>query len=217
MKYLHWLVLILAIAPAGAIGQDSDQEMWLDQAFTFRLNRKTSLRLLAFERFDKNITDLFISDIQVGVGYQALPWLAVTPSYGHAWNNTSNANASYENRTAAEIIVGTIVNRWRPVVRTHLEGKYLKDQRGFFRLRLRPGIQYALRPSSRFAPAFMVENEFIFDNRALHYKRNRIRAGVPFRAAEHLSLTPYFMVESTKLPTLWDHDKILGLTMSWDY
>jgi Protein of unknown function (DUF2490) len=214
---LAWLAALMLLSSVHAYSQGMDNELWLDQNLSVRLSPKTSLQIKFAERADQGASDLFQVYGQVGVAFQVKPWLAIAPVFRHDRHDPFDPNARYENRPLVDIITHRPRGALRPILRTRIEGRFFENQDGFLSFRLRPGFDYRLPSKSRLQPGLFMDDEIFYDTRADTLNRNRLRAGVSFRVNQHFSLRPYYMLESIRLPALWDHDNIWGLSLYWRY
>ena len=211
------LAALILLVCAQVSAQSVDNELWLDQNLSVRLLPKTSLQMKFAERADQGASHLFQVFGQVGVSFQVKPWLAIAPIFRHDRDDPFDPNARYENRPLMDIITHRPRGALQPILRTRIEGRFFEKQAGFLSLRLRPGFDYRLPSKSRLQPGLFVDDEIFYDTRADTLNRNRLRAGASFRVNEHFSFRPYYMLESVRLPGLWDDDNIWGLSLFWRY
>jgi hypothetical protein len=211
------LVGLILLSPIHTRAQGVDNELWLDQILALRLSPKTSLQLRLTERADQGASHLFQMYGQVGVAIQAKPWLVIAPLFRHDRHDPFDPDARYENRPLLDVTVRRPQGALQPILRTRFEGRFIEGQDGFLSIRIRPGLVYTLPLKSRLRPGLLVDDEFFYDTRADTLNRNRLRAGVLLRVNEHFSLRPYYMLESVRLPRLWDDDNIWGLSLFWRY
>jgi hypothetical protein len=211
------LVGLILLSPIHTRAQGVDNELWLDQILALRLSPKTSLQLRLTERADQGASHLFQMYGQVGVAIQAKPWLVIAPLFRHDRHDPFDPDARYENRPLLDVTVRRPQGALQPILRTRFEGRFIEGQDGFLSIRIRPGLVYTLPLKSRLRPGLLVDDEFFYDTRADTLNRNRLRAGVLLRVNEHFSLRPYYMLESIRLPGLWDDDNIWGLSLFWRY
>jgi hypothetical protein len=211
------LVGLILLSPIHTRAQGVDNELWLDQILALRLSPKTSLQLRLTERADQGASHLFQMYGQVGVAIQAKPWLVIAPLFRHDRHDPFDPDARYENRPLLDVTARRPQGALQPILRARFEGRFIEGQDGFLSIRIRPGLVYTLPLKSRLRPGLLVDDEFFYDTRADTLNRNRLRAGVLLRVNEHFSLRPYYMLESVRLPRLWDDDNIWGLSLFWRY
>jgi hypothetical protein len=211
------LVGLILLSPIHTRAQGVDNELWLDQILALRLSPKTSLQLRLTERADQGASHLFQMYGQVGVAIQAKPWLVIAPLFRHDRHDPFDPDARYENRPLLDVTARRPQGALQPILRARFEGRFIEGQDGFLSIRIRPGLVYTLPLKSRLRPGLLVDDEFFYDTRADTLNRNRLRAGVLLRVNEHFSLRPYYMLESIRLPGLWDDDNIWGLSLFWRY
>jgi hypothetical protein len=211
------LAALILLSSVHAYSQGVDNELWLDQNLSVSFSPRTSLQIKFAERANQGASDLFQVYGQVGVAFQVKPWLAVAPVFRHDRHDPFDPNARYENRPLLDITARRPKGALRPILRTRFEGRFFEGQDGFLSIRLRPGFDYAPPVKSRLRPGLLLDNEIFYDARADTLNCNRLRAGITFRVNQHFSLLPYYMLESIRLPGLWDHDSIWGLSLFWRY
>jgi hypothetical protein len=200
-------------APAWA--QDWDQELWLDQRFSFSLSRMTFARVRFLQGANDNVSHLFNAFVEVNVGFHVRPWLTLMPGFRHDRINPLGQTASHENRPQLAAILHRQWGRWRPNVRFMLEGRFLADEPGFLRFLPQPGLEYALS-SYRDRPVVLyLTNEFAFDTRTDRYSRNRLQMGISLPATSNFSIVPTYMIESIRTSGPWDQDNVWGLSLWW--
>ena len=205
--------LVLLAQPASAQGWD--KEFWLDQRFSFSLSPKTFLMLRFSEKANQNVSRLFETYVELDVGFHAKPWLTVMPGFFHFRTDPFQSNARFENRPQLAILLHTRRGRWRPNLRSTLEGRFLQDDPGFLRFLFSPGVEYNLSTYRDRPLVFVLTNEFGFDSRSGRFSRDRFQAGISLPATNRFSIFPYYLIESNRLPGLWDHDNIWGLSLWW--
>ncbi|MFQ5818146.1 MAG: DUF2490 domain-containing protein [Terriglobia bacterium] len=204
-------------AASSVAAQEVDNELWIDQNFSFTLSPRTALRLQHVNRFDENVSNFATSFLQVGVRFKVRSWLSLTPWFRHLRANPFDANSRFENRLLLDAGFATRRGRWHPNLRARFERRFIEAQKAFFRFRIRPGVQYKLPVRWQRRPALDFANELSYDTRADRLNRNRFRVGILLPATAKFSLRPYYMVESNRLPTRWDHDNIWGVSLYWNF
>ena len=210
--------LILActiLFPRPAAAQDWDQELWLDQRFSFGLSRMTFARVRLLQGANDNVSHLFNTFVEVNVGFHVRPWLTLMPGFRHDRVNPLGRVSSHENRPQFATIFQTQWGRWKPNLRFLFEGRFLPNEPGFLRFLPQPGVEYTLS-SYRDRPVVLYfTNEFAFDSRTGRFSRNRFQVGFSLPAARSFSIVPSYMIESIRAPGLWDHDNVWGLSLWW--
>ena len=102
-------------------------------------------------------------------------------------------------------------------MRAAVEGRFLRDVPGFVRFLLRPGVEYSLATYRDRPLIFFLTNEFAVDSRTGHFSRNQLQAGISLPATRRFSINPYYLIESNRLPEVWDHDNIWGVSFWWRF
>lgn len=194
--------------------------LWLDQTISLRLSANRSLELEFHQRLDDNASHLFDVFGQFGIGFRPRPWLLVIPSYRHE-RYPSNRTTSYENRFLLNVTLATQRGNWRPILRTLMEERLPENRVASTRLRFRPAIEYTLPVHGSRRPVLVVSNEFFavpgvnsFENGGW-FTQNRLQAGVRFPLADCFSIRPYYMRQSVNLPTRWDSNGIVGISLAF--
>jgi hypothetical protein len=195
--------------------------LWLDQGISTPLSANKSLDLEFHERLDEGGSNLFEYFAQGGVAFRLKPWFTLTPIYRYQ-RFPGNPAISYENRLQLNLTLSTSRGRWRPVLRTLIEGRFPDDRQASARLRFRPGFEYTLPIHVARPPALVVNNEFFlvpwynpFANGGSSYTQNRFQAGVRLPVTESFSVRPYYLVQSVNLPAGWDTNEILGISLAF--
>jgi len=208
-----FLVCLIFTWPAPA--QDWDQELWLDQRFSFSLSRMTFARIRFLQGANDNVSRLFNAFVEVNVGFHVRPWLTLMPGFRHDRLDPFGQIPRYEHRPQLAAIFQTNWGRWRPNLRLQFEGRFLRHEAGFLRFLPQPGVEYALASYQDRPVAIYFTNEFAFDSRSDRYSRNRLQVGISLPATPNFSIVPTYMIESIHAPGLWDHDNIWGLSLWW--
>ena len=208
-------IVCLAILAQPAPAQDLDHELWLDQRFSFRLSPETFLRLRFFQGANRNVSHLFVTFVRLDIGFHVRPWLTLMPGFRHDRQDPFDQNSRFENRPQLTILMHARRGRWRPNLGAVFEGRFLQDEPGFVRFLLRPGVEYTLSTYKDRPLVFFLSNEFAFDSRADRFSRNRFQVGMSLPATPRFSIIPYYLIESNRLPDLWNHDNIWGLSLWW--
>ena len=209
------LCLVLLAPPAPA--QDRDQEIWIEQRFSYSLSQKTFLRFRLFQGANDNISHLFETFVQMDFGLHVRPWLTLMPGFLHDRQDPFGRNSRFENRPQLTIFLHTRRGRWRPNLRLTVEGRFLQQGPGFVRFLSQPSVEYVLSTYKARPLLLFLANEFAVDSRTSRFSRNRFQIGLSLPATEHFSIIPYYMSESNRLPELWDHDNIWGLILGWHF
>lgn len=219
---------ILAI-PARAQQQQEPEDpetekqigLWLDQGISTGLSANRSLDVEFHERFDEGASNLFEYFIQGGVAFRLRPWFTLIPIYRYQ-RFPGNPNIAYENRLQLNLTLSASRGRWRPIVRTLIEGRFPDNLPASARLRFRPGIEYTLPLRMTRRPALVVNNEsFIvpgnnpFANGGSSYTQNRFQVGVRFPITDSFSVRPYYLLQSVNLPAGWDTNEIFGVSLAF--
>jgi hypothetical protein len=92
--FVGFLILFARPAPA----QDWDQELWLDQRFSFRISRTAFARIRLLQGINDNASHLFNSFAELNVGFHVRPWLTLMPGFRHDRLNPFGQSSRHENR-----------------------------------------------------------------------------------------------------------------------
>ena len=95
--------------------------LWLDQGISADFSPDKSLELEFHERFDEGASNLFEYFFQGGVAFRPQRWLTVIPIYRYQ-RFPGNPRTAYENRLQLNATLSTTRGRWRPNLRTLIEG-----------------------------------------------------------------------------------------------
>ena len=213
------------VVPAGAQQQaeDPDDEkqigLWLDQGISADFSANRSLELEFHERFDEGASNLFDYFVQAGVAFRLRPWVTVLPSYRYE-RFTINPTTSYENRLLLNITLSRPRGPWQPNLRTLIEGRFPENRVASARFRFRPGINYTLPLRMTRRPVVVVSNEFFIVPGTNSFPiggtftQNRFQAGVRLPISDFFSIRPYYMLQSVNLPTGWESNSILGISIA---
>ena len=212
-----FLLSFMAFIAQPLWAQTRDREFWLDQRFSIRLSPESFLLLRLSEKASENISHLSETFVEMDVGFHVQPWLTVMLGFVHFRFDPFSEESRFENRPQLAIQAHTRWDRWRPNLRAAVEGRFPQDDSAFTRFLLTPGVEYALS-SYRDRPVVLwLTNEFAFDSRSDRFSRNRFQAGILLPASERFSVLPYYLIESNRLPALWDNDHALGLSLWWRF
>jgi hypothetical protein len=218
---------VLAIPAAGqqqVKPEDPEDEkgigLWLDQGVSTGLSANRSLDIEFHERLDEGASNLFEYFVQGGVAFRLRPWFTLIPIYRYQ-RFPANPAITYENRLQLNLTLSTSHGPWRPILRTLIEGRFPDDRAASLRLRFRPGIEYTLPIRTARQPVLVVNNEFFivpgynpFANGGSSYTQNRFQVGVRFPILSSFSVRPYYMLQSVDLPTGWDTNQIVGISLT---
>jgi len=195
--------------------------VWLDQGISTGLSANKSLDVEFHERFDEGASSLFEYFVQGGVAFRLRPWFTVIPIYRYQ-RYPGNPAISYENRAQLNLTLSTSHGLWRPTLRTLIEGRFPDDRPASARLRFRPGIEYTLPLRVSRRPVLVVSNEFFivpgynpFANGGSSYTQNRFQVGVRLPIADSFSVRPYYLLQSVNLPSGWDMNEIVGISLAF--
>jgi Protein of unknown function (DUF2490) len=216
--------LIASAQVQGQKPEDPEDEkqigLWLDQGISAPLSGNKSLEVEFHERFDEGGSNLFEYFVQAGVAFRPRPWLTLIPIYRYQ-QFPGNPSIAYENRLQFNITLSTARGAWRYNLRTLVEGRFPDDRPASARFRFRPGVDYTLPLRTTWRPTVVVNNEFFivpwynpFANGGSSYTQNRFQAGVRLPISNSLSVRPYYMLQSVNLPTGWDTNEIVGISLS---
>ena len=215
------------VVPARAQQQPEDPEddkqigLWLDQGVSTPLSSNKSLDVEFHERFDEGGANLYEYFVQGGVAFRLRPWLTVIPIYRYQ-RYPGNPNFSYENRLQLNLTLSKSWGPWRPNLRTLVEGRFPEDRSASGRLRFRPGIDYTLPFRMARPPVLVVSDEFFlvpgdnpFANGGSAFTQNRFQVGVRSPVTDSFSTRTYFLWQSVNLPTGWETNEIVGISLSF--
>ena len=192
--------------------------LWLDQAISAGLSSNSSLEFEFHERFDEGASNLYEYFFQGGLAFRLRPWLTLIPIYRYQ-RYPGNATTSYENRLQLNVTLSTTRGRWRPNLRMLTEGRFPENRVASARLRFRPGVDYTLPLRMTRPPAVVVSNEFFIVPGTNSFAsggsftQNRFQVGIRLPLANSFFIRPYFMLQSVNLPTRWETNRILGISL----
>jgi hypothetical protein len=199
---------------------DKQFGLWLDQGISIPFSTDKSVEVEFHERFDEGGSNLYEYFGQVGVGIRLRPWLLVIPIYRYQ-RYPSNLTIEYENRLQLNLTLSRSWGPWRPNFRTLIEGRFPDNRPASARLRFRPGVEYTLPFRTSVRPVLVVSNEFFFvpwsNSFAAGgaYTQNRFQVGVRFSITDSVSVRPYYLLQSVNLPTGWDTNEIIGISLGF--
>jgi Protein of unknown function (DUF2490) len=127
---------------------------------------------------------------------------------------------AYENRLQLNITLSTSRGRWRPNLRTLIEGRFPENRIASARIRFRPGVDYTLPIKVTRPPVLVVSNEFFIVpgtnsfSAGGAFTQNRFQIGIRLPVANSFSVRPYYMVQSVNLPAGWETNEIVGISLS---
>jgi hypothetical protein len=199
---------------------DKQIGLWLDQGISADLWANKSLEVEFHERLDEGASNLYEYFVQGGVAFRLRPWFTLIPIYRYQ-RYPGNPAIAYENRLQLNLTLSTSRGLWRYNLRTLIEGRFPDDRPASARIRFRPGIDYTLPFRMARRPVLVVNNEFFivpgynpFANGGSSYTQNRFQVGVRFPVADSFSVRPYYMLQSVNLPTGWDTNQIIGISVA---
>lgn len=193
--------------------------LWLDQGVSTGLSADKSLELEFYERFDEGASNLFEYFVQGGVAFRVRPWITVIPMYRYQ-RFPGNPSVEYENRLLLNVTLSRSKGPWRPIFRTLIEGRFPDNRAASARLRFRPGVDYKLPLRIPQSPVLVVNDEMFVvpGNNSFaaggSFTQNRFQAGVRLLLTDSLSVRPYYMLQSVNLPTGWDTNQIVGISLA---
>ena len=198
---------------------DKKLGLWLDQGISTGLTPGKSLEIEFHERFDEVISNLYEYFVQGGVAFRLRPWLTVTPLYRYQ-RFPGNPTIAYENRLLLNVTMSTSRGAWRPNLRTIFEGRFPDNRIASARFRFRPGVDYTLPFAVKRRPVLVVSNEFFVvpgtNSFAAggSFTQNRFQVGVRFPITDSFSIRPYYLLQSVNLPTGWETNEIIGISLT---
>jgi hypothetical protein len=227
-RVLLFAVLCCSIGTARARAQqqqppeDSEDDkrlgLWLDQGISSGLTPNASLEIEFHERYEEVITNFYEYFVQGGIAFRVRPWLTVTPLYRYQ-RFPGNPKIVYENRLLFNVTMATSRGAWRPNMRIMVEGRFPDSRPASARFRFRPGIDYTLPLRMKRRPVLVVSNEFFFvpgtNSFAAggSFTQSRFQVGVRLPITDSFSIRPYYLLQSVNLPTGWETNEIIGVSM----
>jgi hypothetical protein len=216
-----WLPAVPAMAQ-----QDPENEkrfgLWFDQVTTVDLAPKNSLELEFHERLNEGASNLFEYFGQGGISFRLRPWLTLIPIYRYQ-RYPGNPITSYENRLLFNLTLTATRGPFRPSFRMLTEGRFPQNRSPSARFRFRPGIDYTLPLRMTRAPAVVVTDEFFvvpgtnsFASGG-SFTQNRFQVGIRLPLAGFVSIRPYYMLQSVNLPSGWDTNGIVGISLAFKF
>ncbi len=194
--------------------------LWFDQGISAALSGNRSLEVEFYDRFDDGASNLFEYFVQAGVALRPRSWLTLIPVYRYQ-RFPGNPAIAYENRLQFNTTLSTARGPWRYSLRTLIEGRFPDDREASARFRFRPGVDYTVALRTKWRPTVVVNNEFFivpwsnpFANGGSSYTQNRFQIGARLPISDLLSARPYYMLQSVNLPTGWDVNEIVGISLA---
>jgi Protein of unknown function (DUF2490) len=193
--------------------------LWLDQGVSADLSASKSLEFEFHERFDEGASNLYEYFFQGGVAFRLRPWITVIPIYRYQ-RFPGNPALAYENRLQLNLTLSTSRGRWRPNLRTLIEGRFPENRIASARIRFRPGVDYTLPIKVTRPPVLVVSNEFFIVpgtnsfSAGGAFTQNRFQIGIRLPVANSFSVRPYYMLQSVNLPAGWETNEIVGISLS---
>ena len=191
---------------------------WLDQTISTGLKGNSSLELEFHQRFDEGASNLYEYFFQGGVAFRLRPWLIVLPSYRYQ-RYPDDPTIAFEHRLLLNFTLSTERGRWRPILRTLVEGRFPESRVASARLRFRPGIEYTLPLRIKRPPVVGVSEELFFVPGTNSFAsggvftQNRFQAGVRLPITDSYSIRPYFLLQSVNRATGWETNGIIGVSL----
>ncbi len=198
---------------------DKKLGLWLDQGISSGLTPSKSLEIEFYERYDEAISNFYEYFVQGGIAFRVRPWLTVTPLYRYQ-RFPGNPTVAYENRLLLNVTMATSRGAWRPNLRIMIEGRLPDSRPASARFRFRPGVDYTLPLRVKRRPALVVSNEFFVvpgtNSFAAggSFTQNRFQVGVRLPITDSFSIRPYYLLQSVNLPTGWESNEIIGISMA---
>jgi hypothetical protein len=193
--------------------------LWLDQGISADLSPDRSLEVEFHQRFDEGASNLFEYFFQGGVAFRLRPWITVIPIYRYQ-RFPGNPTIAYENRLQFNVTLSTSRGRWRPNLRTLVEGRFPDTRPASARLRFRPGIDYTLPLQVKRPPVLVVSNEFFVVpgensfSAGGSFTQNRFQVGVRVPITDSFSIRPYYLLQSVNATTGWETNEIFGISLA---
>ena len=197
---------------------DKQLGLWLDQGISSGLTPSKSLEIEFHERYDEVISNFYEYFVQSGIAFRVRPWLTVTPSYRYQ-RFPGNPGVAYENRLLLNATMATSRGAWRPNLRIMGEGRFPENRVASARLRFRPGVDYTLPLRMKRRPVLVVSNEFFLvpgtNSFAAggSFTQNRFQVGVRLPITDSFSIRPYYLLQSVNLPSGWETNEIVGISI----
>jgi hypothetical protein len=195
--------------------------LWLDQGISVGLSANKSLEVEFHQRLDEGASNLYEYFFQGGVAFRVRPWLSVLPIYRYQ-RFPGNPQTAYENRLLLNLTLSTSRGRWRPSLRTLIEGRFPDNRAASMRLRFRPGVDYTLPLRMARPPVLVVNNEFFivpgnnpYANGGSIYTQNRFQMGIRLPFTASFSVRPYYLLQSVDLPPGWDTNEVFGISLAF--
>jgi hypothetical protein len=194
--------------------------LWLDQGISTPFSGNKSLDVEFHERLDEGASNLYEYFVQGGIAFRLRPWFTLIPIYRYQ-RFPGNPAIAYENRLQLNLTLSTSRGPWKPILRTLIEGRFPDDRPASARFRFRPGVEYTPPVRTAWRPVVVVSNEFFlvpwnnpFANGGGSYTQNRFQIGVRLPVTDSLSVRPYYLLQSVNLPTGWDTNEIVGISLA---
>lgn len=198
---------------------DKKLGLWLDQGISSGLTPSKSLEIEFHERYDEVISNFYEYFVQGGIAFRVRPWLTVTPLYRYQ-RFPGNPAIAYENRLLLNGTMATSRGAWRPNLRIMVEGRFPDNRPASARFRFRPGVDYTLPLRMKRRPVLVVSNEFFVVPGTNSFAAGgsftqfRFQVGVRLPITDSFSIRPYYLLQSVNLPTGWETNEIIGISMA---
>ena len=231
-RHIIWVLALLCgvflAIPARAQQQPKPEDpedekkigLWLDQGISTPFSGNKSLDVEFHERLDEGASNLYEYFVQGAIAFRLRTWLRLIPIYRYQ-RFPGNPAIAYENRLQLNLTLSTSRGPWKPILRTLIEGRFPNDRAASARFRFRPGVEYTLPLRTTRRPVVVVNNEFFlvprnnpFANGGSSYTQNRFQLGVRLPVTDSFSVRPYYLLQSVNLPTGWDTNEIVGISLA---
>jgi hypothetical protein len=203
--------------------QDPENErrfgLWFDQAISAGLPRDRSLEFEFHQRLDEQASNLFEYFFQGGMAFRPRPWLMLLPIYRYQ-RFPGDTFTPYEQRLLLNATVSAPSGAFRPILRALTEGRFPANRIASARVRLRPGFEYTLPLRMTDPPVLVVNNEFFIVPGANSFAaggkftQDRLQAGIRLPITNYFAIRPYYLRVWVNLPTGWDNNGVIGLSLA---
>lgn len=213
------LVLGLSLTIIGDMAwAQGDWQYWNAQNFKKTINEKVDLRLSIFERFNKDMHDLFYGGFQIGPVFKINKYLDVYPNFCYIQTKDSKGHFRPERRPTLDVNLKWKMNMFKFTHRSRLEYRFLKAlSRWRYRDYIMAGIPFSVYKHSVMP---YVSGEIFYEERKNEFNQYRVSSGVSINITKDIVFDIYYVLRRDKASTSsgdWLDTNVLGTALTFNF
>jgi hypothetical protein len=210
-KSIYWLFIIVVVLISKSAS--GEWQYWSHYEVVGSVSGNLDFKVKPEIRYDDNFRHHYYTHFDIGFDWELTDWFILAPYYRHI-NEKQNESWEIEYRPHLNATF-----KWRFLSYFNLSDRSriefrIKEKKA---LRYRNKLTVKMSEFTRFEIQPRIEEEFFCDFDKSEFNKNRVYAGIDFKAIENLKIGLYFILEGIKREGTWTTLNILQSSLKYGF